>query len=147
MTEDDDMLENDLRRAAEFLDPVPAALLDSAVAAFTLRSLDAELATLTFDSLAEAAAVRSGGGVRVLGFSSGEHQVEVELSFTDGSGRLVGAVEPPEPAEVVVEGASWSRAVRADALGRFTCAGLASGPLSLRVRLAAGELRTEWITA
>ncbi len=55
---DDELLEEELRQAAAVLDPVPAALLQSAVDAFTLVDLDARVAELTFDSLADAIPVR-----------------------------------------------------------------------------------------
>ncbi|GAA4099345.1 hypothetical protein GCM10022248_83660 [Nonomuraea soli] len=146
MTEDDDMLENDLRRAADLMDPVPAALLQSAVEAFALRSLAAELAALSFDSLAETTTVRSGYGTRLLSFDGATHTVDVELSFTDGSGRLLGSIHPPEETEVSVERPEHTVVLRTDPFGRFSCRDLAPGPLSLRCRVGGAELVTEWIT-
>ncbi|WP_084963490.1 hypothetical protein [Thermoactinospora rubra] len=146
----DDLLEAELRRAAAVLDPVPAHLVRAAVEAFALRGLEAELAELTFDSLEEAAAVRSGYGTRLLTFAVAGRTVDVELSggeWPGGEGvRLLGGVHPAEPAEVVVEGPLGSLAVRADELGRFSAEGVPLGPFSLRVRFSDAVVATEWIT-
>lgn len=140
------MLENDLRRAADVMDPVPARLLQSAVESFTLRSLEAELAALSFDSLAETTTVRSGYGTRLLSFDGAGHTVDVELSFTDGSGRLLGSIHPPCETDVVMSRPGREVVLRTDPFGRFVCRDLEPGPLSLRCRVTGAELVTEWIT-
>jgi len=48
-------LEAGLRDAAARFDPVPAELIQAAVAAFSWRTADAELAALAFDSLLDQA--------------------------------------------------------------------------------------------
>ena len=68
MTDDDATTEADLRALFAHVDPVPPLLDDAARAAFTWRTIDAELAELMRDSAdaSEEAAllVRSGGGPR-----------------------------------------------------------------------------------
>jgi hypothetical protein len=68
---DEAALEAGLRDAAARFDPVPAELIQAAVAAFSWRTADAELAALAFDSLLDQpgdALVRSAGGPRLLSF-------------------------------------------------------------------------------
>ncbi len=87
------------------LDPVPLELIDQARQIFCWRSVDAELAELSFDSLLDrelALAVRSGDGSvlgpRMLGFGAvvdGEDlSIEVEVSAIDGQCTMIGQLEP-----------------------------------------------------
>ncbi|MBO3748429.1 hypothetical protein J5X84_20330 [Streptosporangiaceae bacterium NEAU-GS5] len=147
----DDELEDALRRAAAIMDPVPSHLLQSATEAYVLRTLDAELAALTFDSVTEPSPVRAGEGARLLTFEAGGTTIEVELTFAGDVGALVGQIMPPQAAEVEVEGGAegWGErlVLYADPLGRFAWDRLRRGPVSLRVRLGDGVVATEWITA
>lgn len=140
-----DALETRLRRAAELADPVPASLTDAALAAFALRTLDAELARLTFDSLVEGAGAVRGDGPRTLTFTTGEVTVEVELA----DGRLVGQLLPAAgPAEIEVRRTSGAITVRADDLGRFAVEPFGPGPFSLRCRLSPDRtVVTDWFSA
>lgn len=65
---EDAELEGRLRQAAELFDPVPDSLLRVATGAYSFRTIDAELADLTFDSLAGPAPVRGGEQPRLLTF-------------------------------------------------------------------------------
>src|SRR5689334_22340982 len=134
----DDELEEALRHAAAIMDPVPSELLQSATEAYALRTMEAELAALTFDSVTEPSPVRAGEGPRLLTFVGGGATIEVELTFADDVGALVGQVMPPQAAEVEVEGGSerWGErlVLYADPLGRFAWDRLPRGPVSLRVR-------------
>ncbi|MEV6030919.1 hypothetical protein AB0L65_07205 [Nonomuraea sp. NPDC052116] len=137
-------LEERLRAAAERLDPVPARLFEEAMLAYALRSLDAELAELTFDSWEELSAtrVRGGGRARLLSFAAGEVVVELEVTGR----RLVGRVSGGTPAEIVVQRRDGGTPVCADELGRFTTGELAPGPLRLRVSPdCGGPVVTTWI--
>ncbi|GAA3261879.1 carboxypeptidase-like regulatory domain-containing protein [Nonomuraea helvata] len=137
-------LEERLRAAAERLDPVPAELFEEAMRAYALRSLDAELAELTFDSWDELSAtrVRGGGRARLLTFAAGEVVVELEVA----GGRLVGRLSGGGAADIVVQRRDGGTRVRADELGRFTTGELAPGPLRLRVSPeGGGPVVTTWI--
>jgi hypothetical protein len=138
-------LEARLRRAAELADPVPPGLTDAAVAAFSFRTLDAELARLTFDSLVEGAGAVRGDGPRTLTFTAGEVTVEVELA----EDRLLGQLLPATGrAEIEVRRASGTTSVRADDLGRFTAEPFAPGPFSLRCHLPPNRtIVTDWFSA
>jgi len=148
----DDALETALRDAADRFDPVPPALRWAAVAAFELRSLDAELAALAFDSAQELATVRGPSGLRLLTFAAGERTIELELSPGDAGRRVVGQIFPVGPDRLEVQRPDTDAdpiEVPVDPLGRFT-ATLTPGPFRLRCRWP-GEvptaLVTEWATA
>ena len=146
----DDETERELRQALELIDPVPAHLLPWAAGAFAWRTVDADLAELAFDSLAEPAApVRGPDESRLLTFQTGELIVEVELD-ADGTGRrLIGRLAPATPAEVEIHHNGGTASMTADALGRFAAGGLAPGPMRLRLRpfTPSPPIVTDWFTA
>ncbi|WTU06825.1 hypothetical protein OG787_04790 [Streptomyces sp. NBC_00075] len=144
---DNDLLEETLRQAAAIMDPVPAQLQQTAVEAYTLYSLDSQLAELTFDSLVHGIPVR---GVvdapRMLTFRTGELTVDVEVSAHG----LMGQVLPPQEASIeVLSGPQLSSppTLTADDMGRFTGDLHVSGPFALRLRTDAEVVVTEWLRA
>lgn len=140
-----DALEEELRRAASVMDPVPPGLRRAAVEAFALVDLDAKIAELSFDSLMEGAAVRSEGAEpRMLTFEAGGLTVDVEVM----GGELIGQVLPPQQARVeVLSGPRTAIPLSTDARGRFRCDGLVTGPFALRLTPADGEaVVTGWTT-
>ncbi|MFC4585140.1 hypothetical protein [Sphaerisporangium corydalis] len=137
-------LEQALRDAAALLDPVPTELVQAAVDAYTLRTLDAELADLTFDSLAEPVLVRGGRQPRLATFHAPGVTIDVEITVMGAIGRVLGQVIPAQPAEIEVRGRRPAD-VSADAMGRFVCDEVPPGPFSLRCRFPAAVVTTEWI--
>jgi hypothetical protein len=133
----DDELEDELREAAARLDPIPAGLLRGAVEAYTFRTLDTELAELTFDSLVADELVRGPDRPRLLTFQASARTIEVEVT----EGRLIGRITPAEPAEITVRSRDRVTSVTADELGRFQT-GLGAGPYSLRC----GDVVTDWFS-
>ncbi|MFC6084585.1 hypothetical protein [Sphaerisporangium aureirubrum] len=140
-----DELEQELREAAALLDPVPSELVQAAVDAFMTRTLDDELAALSFDSLADAGTVRGDAEPRVAAFHAGRAGVDVEIVVSGAVARIIGQVIPPRAAEIEVRGRRQVT-VTADAMGRFSCDQVAAGPFSLRCRFGDLTLVTEWIT-
>ncbi|MXM64479.1 hypothetical protein GR925_13730 [Streptomyces sp. HUCO-GS316] len=138
-------LEEELRRAAAILDPVPAELRQIAVEAFALHDLDARIAELTFDSVVDAIPVRGATSVpRMLTFHSGDVTVDVEVS-TQG---LLGQVLPPQSASIeVLSGPQAALPLVADDMGRFTSDVSPAGPFALRLRTAGEVVVTEWLRA
>lgn len=139
-------LERELREAAGQLDPVPEHLSDLAVAGFTWRTIDAELAELAYDSLtvAEPALVRGGDRPRLLTFQTDELSIEIEI-VGEGQPELVGQLVPAQPAEVELQQADRRQVVDTDPLGRFTVTPPATGPVRLHCRPAAGRpVVTDW---
>ena len=147
----------ELGRLLDRLDPVPPECLDQARQLFCWRSLDAELAELSFDSLVDrdvALAVRSGESVlepRMLGFGAvvdGEDlSIEVEVSATDGQCTMVGQLDPPGATSIAIE-ARGGETLEApvDEVGRFVVRPVPSGPVRLRIEHAGHLVHTTWVS-
>jgi hypothetical protein len=148
---DDERLEAELRRAADRFDPVPQRLVDYALAAVDLRTLDAELAELVFDSVMrpEPVPVRGPDDCRMLTFRAGPLVIEVEVFEAGATRRIIGRVIPGAPAEITVERVGSRTTTTADDLGRFTVESVAAGPVRLHCRWphgpAPGSVVTEWV--
>ncbi|MFN2608842.1 MAG: hypothetical protein ABR511_13290 [Acidimicrobiales bacterium] len=144
----DDALVGALRELAGRIDPEPPELASAAVAAFSWRTIDDDLARLTYDSLLDddrLVGVRGDGGPRQLTFEGHGLNVEVEV----GEGRsLVGQLVPPRAADVEVRWPGGTTSVMADDLGRFSLVGAPAGPVSLRCRLRGDpgrSVQTDWV--
>lgn len=145
MTADDELL-GLLGQALATADPVPEHVLDGARAAFTWRTIDAELAELVFDSAEDLAGVRAGDANRQVTFKAPGVEIEVML-IENGSRRLVGQLVPPSEQRVELVGAETVSTTDSDRLGRFTFDELAPGPVRLVVLDADGAriVQTEWV--
>src|SRR5687767_14630886 len=102
--DDDDELIGELSLAAELADPVPPHLVDAGIAAYTFRTLDAELAALAFDSAAAGneQLVRSDHPARMLSFETADLTIEVEIIPQGGTIHLVGQILPPAVVQIDV---------------------------------------------
>ncbi|MGH3372576.1 MAG: hypothetical protein ACRDPR_21530 [Nocardioidaceae bacterium] len=141
---DDDDLLADLRAAVEHAGEPTEKMSAAADAAFSWRTVDAELAVLTRDSLdEEAALVRSTTTPpRSLVFEGRGLAVEIETTADGVEGQLV----PPGPGEVTVMTPQGELArTRTDELGCFSLAGLGPGPLRLRCATTSTTVVTEWV--
>ncbi len=150
----DDELEGELRRTAASLDPVPPELLQAAADAFTWRTVDAELAELVYDSLADEdamALVRGGPDRRLLTFEAGVLTIDLELTTTGAARDLTGQLAPPQRASIEIRAGSGRVTIDTDELGRFRAASVPAGPMSLRCSLTAAPggaaVVTDWISA
>jgi hypothetical protein len=146
---DDDALEEQLRQILERLDPVPGELLAAAIASYTWRTVDSELAELVFDSMTEenAALVRGGEQARLLSFEARGLVIEIQVSGSGPDRRIVGQLAPPTSATVQIRQAGSASDAGADELGRFS-GPLGAGPFSLVCTAETGSSRpvvTEWI--
>ncbi len=143
----DATLTNILRAMSGTLDPVPDQLTTTAVAAYSSRTIDKELASLTYDSLVDdAPATRVPGGGRHLSFVGRHLSVEVDV----GNDGLAGHLVPPAAAVVDVRWPGGSTSVCADDLGDFSVPPIPPGPVSLCCqRRPSGETSptvTDWVT-
>ena len=84
----------ELRSMLDRADPVPDSVLAAAKAAFSWRTIDAELAELTADSLFADTGVRTAEGARLLTFEGPGIEVEVEVAHTGAGRKLTGQVVP-----------------------------------------------------
>ena len=147
--EPEDELENELRRLAARVDPVPPELLHAAVGAFAWRDIDAELAELVFDSLLdadEATLVRGSPERRLVSFAGGGLTVDVEVTTTGPARTIMGQIVPPQGGAIDIRRQQEIVTIEADELGRFRSGPLPPGPLSLRLRPAGGApVVTDWL--
>jgi len=150
---DDDRLLDELRRLFQETDPVPEETMRLAKASYGWRTLDAELAALTHDSLVDQAplAMRGAAQPRLVTFDAADLRVEVEVEAgRQGNGRrLLGQLVPPQPARIEArDGTGGRRSVEADEAGRFAIDQLPAGPLSLWChRPGHPPVATEWFRA
>ncbi len=142
-TPEDDALLAELGEVlGERIGPPPPELVAGAKGLFTWRTIDAELAVLTYDSLldTEPSGVRSAVGLpRVLTFEAGALTVELEVESSTRGRRLSGQLVPAAAAEVEIHAGEVVARVEADAFGRFA-APLPDRPgrVEVRVRPVAG---------
>lgn len=133
-----------LEELAELLLPrtePPPTVVDAAKELFTWRTVDAELAALTYDSLldGEPAGARAAAQPRILTFEAEGLTIEVEVDAGPGGRRLLGQLVPAQEAELELRSEGEPVRGTADALGRFVIAlPAARGRVSLRCRTADG---------
>jgi hypothetical protein len=143
----DDELLQELRAALQE-EPVAESIIRAAQAAFTWRTVDAELELLsldTSDALAAGALVRGEEpcAQRIFAFRGERLSVEIEI---DGAG-IVGQLTPPRPGQVTLMTAEGPQeTAQADEVGCFTFPPPAPGPVRLDCRLGADRFVTEWVT-
>lgn len=145
----DELLER-LAAIVDIVDPPPPQVAAAARDAFALRSIEAELAELVYDSWLDdraLAGVRTSSGPRRLTFDAPELTLEVQVDVADGrTCQLVGQVVPPRPGIVEVRHAERSLSVSVDRLGRFSVERLPPGHISLRCRAeGAPPVDTAWV--
>ena len=139
------------------LDPVPPQLLEQSRRLFCWRSIDGELAELSFDSLVDqgALAVRSGEEAllepRMLCFAAvvdGEDlSIELEVSTLHGECTMMGQLSPATAAGIVLHAGDGAITdVPVDEVGRFLIRPVPAGPLRLEVRHAGHLVKTTWVS-
>lgn len=147
---DADELFDRLRTVAGLLDPVPSEVVAAAKASYTWRTVDAELAVLSYDSFLDAeilAGVRGSRGARQLTFSSPALTIEVEVE-PGTTPALSGQIVSPEPAVMEVRTEQGTRMVEVDELGRFEVTELPAGLVSFRCsprRVGLPAVATDWV--
>ena len=143
---DDDQILARLRAGLAQSEPAPPDLRDFASAAFTWGSIDAELASLDYDSVEEEipAGVRSTATARMLSFQAGQWMLDIE--FDPVSGRLLGHISPQASYTVELHTSGALFSVESDEVGRFEANGVAPGPLSMVLRFADRlTIKTQWV--
>ena len=129
-------------------EPADEDIIQAAQAAFTWRTVDADLLSLATDSALEPAAgarVRDSGpgGPRALTFRGEQVAVDIEI---DEAG-IVGQLTPPQPGQVTLAGPNQpDLTTRADEVGCFAFPLPAAGSVRLDCRIGDGHFVTPWIT-
>jgi hypothetical protein len=143
--EDQELLAR-LRDGLAESDAVPSDVTAFARAAFSWRSIDAELAELDYDTADGdlPAGVRSSTTARMISFQAGQWMLDVEYDET--AGRLLGHISPRGEFTVELHSAGALFTVRSDEMGRFEADGVNPGPLSMVLRFADGTvIKTQWV--
>lgn len=143
---DDDRLLAQLRAGLAESDTVPSDVTAFAKAAYSWKTIDADLAELDFDSIEEdlPAGVRSSATARMISFQVGQWMLDVEYDET--SGRLLGQISPESDYTVELHTAGALFSVASDEIGRFEADGISRGPLSMVLRLSGGDvIKTQWV--
>jgi hypothetical protein len=137
-----------LRNVIDRADPVPQAVVEAARAAYTWRTIDAELAELTADSAMATAGVRSTSAPRLLTFEGAGVEVEVEVAHTGSTRHLSGQLVPMGSAQITIRWSSGSQETTADELGRFAIDRVPAGSVSLAILRTGAQqpIVTSWIS-
>ncbi|TCC08010.1 hypothetical protein [Kribbella soli] len=145
---DDEKLIEALRDALASADEVPSAFVEAGKAAFAWRTIDAELAALTYDSAQDpldALAIRSESAIlRSLTFASDGWTVELELT----PDAVLGQLDPPEVGTVTARGDGGKLATaEIDELGFFVLGPPPNIPYRLVCTTQSGTtILTGWVT-
>jgi|1186.fasta_scaffold07599_2 hypothetical protein len=149
----DDALLDELRALGRTADPLPERVVFAAQESLSWRTIDAELAELTYDSVLDddrLALVRGHQAGRLLTFSTPALTIEVQVTNNGSDRRLVGQLVPAQAAVLVLRHAGGTSEVEVDADGRFRTEPVPAGPLALSCRLGDGPddptVQTEWVT-
>ncbi|MBJ7358217.1 hypothetical protein [Nocardioides sp.] len=146
MTAWDDLTDDQL--LAELGEAVAEAALvtdrqrEAARAAFTWRTVDAELAELLHDSALEASAVRGDDAARTLSFASGPLTLEVEVDGDAVMGQVVGAATD---SVLMQRSIADDQPLPVDPSGFFRVEGVAPGPVRFVVQAGDWTLTSPWV--
>ena len=137
-----------LGEALQAVDGPPAQAVSQAKLVFTWRTIDAELAELTFDSLVHGApaGVRSDGSARTVTFETSAVVIDAEIAAAGDRFDLIGSLSPVAGAGLTIERPGGAEApVALDDLGRFHLVGLELGTVRFVVRAGdAARVVTDW---
>lgn len=129
-------------------EPVPPALVTAALASYSWRAPDADVAGAAYDSLLdEQLSVRSSGSSRLLTFAWGDDELDLEVLPAGGRRTLVGrfAAAPQGPL-LVRHGGVHELRIDLDGSSTFTADDLAPGALSVVLDLdSRAPRRTDWV--
>lgn len=143
---DDERLMAELRAAVAATSEIPPEVTTAAKAAFELRTLDDELALLTYDSMKDkqvAGTLRSDTmSVRSMVFGIGDVTLDLDI-LPD---QIVGQLSPPMRGSIVIETPNGpARQGEIDALGMVSIAVPTPGEVRFRVQPVDREaFVTEW---
>ena len=139
----DDQLLAALAEAVAETDLVTDRQREAARAAFTWRTVDAELAELLHDSALESSGVRGADDApRTLSFASGGLTLEVEVDGDVVMGQVVGA---SARSVVMQRSIADDQPLDVDPAGFFRIEGVGPGPLRFVVQAGDWTLTSPWV--
>ncbi|WP_328324481.1 hypothetical protein OHA70_33420 [Kribbella sp. NBC_00382] len=146
---DDDQLLEVLRDALTSASEMPPGFVEAGKAVYAWRTIDAELAALTYDSAwegAEVGATRAAesASLRRLTFASETLSIELELTGDE----ILGQVSPPQAGTVqLAAGADDLGTIPVDDLGFFVVRPVPSRPFRIICRTDSGAAAlTGWVS-
>lgn len=144
---DDEEILAALGEAIRARQAVPEWFVETGKNAYAWHDIDAELARLSYDSLADperAAAVRSeAASIRALTFTSARLSIELEVARSS----LLGKIIPPRASTLEVHTTADVTSSPADEVGCFVVEPIPNSPFRLRLRTDDGaDVLTGWIT-
>jgi hypothetical protein len=143
---DDDQLFAALKEALRAGQAVPPEFIEAGKSAYAWRNIDAELASLTYDSTRDlVTSVRAEtASIRALTFTSAHLIIELEV----GGESLHGQVVPAGEGTIEIQTRDGvAAAVGVDSLGWFAIHPIPASPFRLRYRTTDGtDVLTGWIT-
>lgn len=144
--ENDEVLLRELRAALAEARDVPEHFLEAARAAYTWRTVDAELLALTsYDSVLDAelaVRARAAQTARQLVFDAEGVSVQVEVTEAG----IAGQVLPARPGRVLLVTATGPvEEAELDELGLFLLGAPPSGPVRFRCEIDGTTVLTDWI--
>jgi len=146
--DDDEQLMAALGKALRAGTSVPASFLEAARSSFAWRTIDAELAALTYDSARQeyGASLTRAEPATLRSFTFVASHVTIELHLSDGV--LRGQVVPPQAGELELRTARGPvSAVPIDEVGYFILGTVPAGSFRLLARTADGAaVLTDWIS-
>lgn len=146
---DDDVLLETLRDALTSASEVPPGLVAAGKAVYAWRTIDADLAALTYDSAwdsGEVAATRAAESAALRRLTFASEQVSIELELTPGE--LLGQLSPPQRGTVrLASGSDDLGTTAVDELGFFVVSPVPSRPFRITCHTASGAtVMTGWIS-
>jgi hypothetical protein len=129
------------------VDPVPPEVVRAGYAAFTWRTIDAELAELAEDSMLVGAGSVRGTDTRLLTFEAPSVSVVVEVTEMGERRKLVGQLIPACAAALRIEHPAGATTVAVDEQGLFSAESLPAGPARVALTVpGGGAVVTSWVT-
>jgi len=129
------------------VDPVPPEVVRAGYAAFTWRTIDAELAELVEDSMLVGAGSVRGTDTRLLTFEAPSVSVVVEVTEMGERRKLVGQLIPACAAALRIEHPAGATTVAVDEQGLFSAESLPAGPARVALTVpGGGAVVTSWVT-
>ena len=129
------------------VDPVPPEVVRAGYAAFTWRTIDAELAELAEDSMLAGAGSVRGTDTRLLTFEAPSVSVVVEVTEMGERRKLVGQLIPACAAALRIEHPAGATTVAVDEQGLFSAESLPAGPARVALTVpGGGAVVTSWVT-
>ncbi len=139
----DEQLLTLLRAALEAENPPPTNVDAVADLTYAWRTIDADLAALSYDSVLEPATTRDDGSVRTLAFELND-DVRIDIRIDAERTRIVGQVEPAAEGTAELIHREGAETVDIDDFGVFVFEAIASGPVSILIKVGDRSVRTEW---